>query len=78
MQRELGVDFLGEDGRPMPGLGPVKVEHLAHDALTRDEPRIELDAVTAHFDGDVLTDIRVGYRDRDDDSQHEVNVSYQD
>lgn len=74
--RDVGVDFLDDTGQLVPGFGPVRVEESAHDALTRYEPRIELDAVTAHFDGDVLESIRVAYRDREDASQHEVMVSY--
>lgn len=75
-QRELGVDFLDDAGQLKQGLGAVRVEESAHDTLTRHEPRIELDAVTAHFDGDGLKDIRVAYRDREDASQHEVTISY--
>ena len=77
MRRDIGVSFLDDDGQPLDGLGPATVEASAHEALVRDEPRIDLDAVTAHFDGDVLTNIRVAYRDREDASQHEVMVTYE-
>ena len=77
-QPDTGVNYLGTEGCPHDGLGPATVEASAHNALLRDEPRIELDAVTAHFVGDVLTNIRVAYRDREDASQHEVTVIYRE
>lgn len=75
-QRTTGVDYLDPEGRPRVALGPAAVEASAHQALLRDEPRVELDAVTAHFDGNILINIRVAYRDRGDASQHEVTVFY--
>lgn len=75
-QRATGVDYLDPEGRPRAALGPAAVEASAHQALLRDEGRVELDAVTAHFDGDILINIRVAYRDRGDASQHEVTVLY--
>lgn len=75
-QRATGVNYLDTEGRPHDGLGPVTVEASAHQALLRDEPRIDLDAVTAHFDGGMLMNIRVAYRDRKDASQHVVMVIY--
>lgn len=77
MRRDIGVGFLNDDGQPRNGLGPATVEASAHEALIQDEPRIDLDAVTAHFDGDKLANIRVAYRDREDASQHEVTVTYE-
>ena len=77
-QRSTGVNYLDVEGHPADGLGPATVEASVHEALLRDEPRIELDAVTAHFDGDTLINIRVAYRDREDASQHEVTVTYQE
>lgn len=76
IQRATGVSYLDARGRPHDGLGPAMVEASAHAALLRDEPRIDLDAVTAHFDGGVLMNIRVAYRDRKDASQHVVMVIY--
>lgn len=78
MANDVGVDFLDDAGHLVPGLGPVRIEESAHNALTRYEPRVDLDAVTAHFDGDELDTIRVAYRDREDGSQHEVTISYRD
>ena len=78
MQRAVGVDYLDTGGRPYAALGPAGVEASAHQALLRDEPRIELDAVTAHFDGDALINVRVAYRDREDASQHEVTVIFRE
>jgi phage baseplate assembly protein W len=77
-QRATGVNYLNAEGCPHAELGPASVEASAHQALLRDEPRIELDAVTAHFDGDALINIRVAYRDREDASQHEVTVIYRE
>lgn len=77
-QPNAGVNYLDTEGRPPNGLGPATVEASAHNALLRGVPQIELDAVTAHFDDDVLTDIRVAYRDREDASQHEVTVIYRE
>lgn len=75
-QPNTGVDYLSTEGRPPDGLGPATVEASAHSALLQGMPQIELDAVTAHFYGDVLTDIRVAYRDWRDASQHEVTIAY--
>lgn len=76
MQHGTGVNYLDVEGRPCGELGPASVEASAHQALLQHEPRIDLDAVTAHFDGDTLESIRVAYRDREDASQHEVTISY--
>lgn len=78
MQHAIGVSYLDAEGRPQDGLGPATVEASAHQSLLQHEPRVELDAVTAHFDGDALISIRVAYRDREDASQHEVTISYRD
>jgi phage baseplate assembly protein W len=77
-QPTAGVNYIDTEGCPPDGLGPATVEASVHNALLQGEPRIELEAVTAHFDGDVLTDIRVAYRDREDASQHEVTVTYRE
>jgi phage baseplate assembly protein W len=68
MQPTAGVNYIDTEGHPPDGLGPATVEASVHSALLRGEPCIELEAVTAHFGGDVLTDIRVAYRDREDAS----------
>ncbi len=75
-QRATGVNYLDVKGRPHAGLGPATVEASVHQALSGGEPQLELDAVTAHFDGNVLISIRVAYRDREDASQHEVIITY--
>lgn len=77
-QRATGVNYLDAEGRPHDELGPATVEASAHQALLRDEPRVDLDAVTAHFNGDTLVSIRVAYRDREDASQHEVTITYRE
>lgn len=73
----FGVDYLSEDGRPLAGLAPAKVEASAHAVLHWYEPRIRVTAITAHFEGDVLDHVRIAWRDAEDSSEHEVTVSYE-
>lgn len=76
MRRELGMDYLAEDGRPLPDISPARVERSAHDALAEWEPRIRITTVASHFEDGTLNRIRIHYQDVEDSSEHAIVVRY--
>lgn len=76
MRRELGVNFLNEDGSSKEGLSEQAVHDEAFRALREYEQRAEFISVTPEVAEGRVVKIKVVYRDKEGGERTETTVRY--